>query len=139
MQLPLLVGRRWVFPFSRQVEELKGQKKRCCLSTMHATMSSIMLQLSLAELRWLHGPPKMSDRLQRYCASQCGAQNNAHNLFLKVIFIPSLTYDELMTLREWPQHTKNCHKHCNHDGRATSHSSGAINKAFNYYFYLIHC
>ncbi len=53
-----------------------------------------------------------------YGASQCGAQSNAINLFLRLFFVPIFTYDGLVTLREQPQHITNCRKHSNHGGGA---------------------
>ncbi len=37
-------------------------------------------------------------------ARECGAQSNALNLILEVIFVPIFTYDDLMMSQNHPQH-----------------------------------
>jgi hypothetical protein len=56
-------------------------------------------------------------------ASQCGARSNTNNLFLRLFFVPIFTYNGLVTSREQPQHTTNCHKQGNHGGGAACPSS----------------
>jgi hypothetical protein len=60
---------------------------------------------------------------KRYGASQCGAQSNTVNLFLRLFVVLIFTYDGLVTSREQPQHTTNCRKHGDHGGGATRPSS----------------